>query len=332
MFRMVLAAALAAVTMSTIIPGVAWSAEFNLRLASFATDASTWGRAQVELATQAKELSKGRIEVQIFNNSSLGSNREAMELAKLGSVDLVLSGASNSTRYAPQLNAVLLPFLWKDRATMFSVLDGPVGGKLNALLAPSNLRIVGWWDNGFRHVSNSKGPIQKPDDIKGLKLRTLPSSVHVAFFKRLGAIPTPMDWAEVMPALKQGVIDGQENPPAVVHSFRIFEAQKFYSLTGHVNEPVALAMSELSRRKLPAELQAALDQAVAKATAVQRQLNAEEEARQMADLRTRMQVNDVPAETTAAFRAAALEVYKEAYASMGEGAEALVGEIVALNR
>ena len=315
---------------SGAVPAVA--ADFNLRLASFATEASTWGRGQTEFAKQVKELTKGRVEVQIFNNSSLGSNREATELAKLGSVDFVVSGVSNATRYAPQLNAVLLPFIWKDRATMFSVLDGPTGAKLSGLLESSNLRIVGWWDNGFRHVSNSKRPIAKPEDIQGLKLRTLPSNVHVAFFKKLGAIPTPMDWSEVMPALKQGVIDGQENPPAVVHSFRVFEVQKFYSLTGHVNEPITLVMSELTRKKLPADLTAAIDQAAARATAAQRVGNAEEEAKQMTEIRQRMQVNDVPAATMAAFRTVALDVYKDAYASMGPGAEAIVAEIVKLNK
>ncbi len=309
----------------------ATAADFNLRLASFATDASTWGRGQAEFAKQVKELTKGRVEVQIFNNSSLGSNREVTELAKLGSVDFVVSGASNATRYAPQVNTVLLPFLWKDRDTMFKVLDGQIGTKLNGMLASNNLRIVAWWDNGFRHVSNNRGPITKPSDIQGLKLRTLPSSVHVALFRKLGAIPTPMDWSQVMPALKQGVIDGQENPPGVVHAFRVFEAQKFYSLTGHVNEPLTLVMSEITRKKLPADLQAAVDQAAARATAAQRQMNAEEEAKQLAELRQRMQVNDVPADTVAAFRKAALEVYKDAYASMGPGAEALVAEIIKLN-
>ncbi len=331
MKRMTVAFGIAALIL-TIGGAPAVAADFNLKLASFANDASTWGRGQAEFAKQVKELTKGRVEVQIFNNSSLGSNREATELAKLGSVDFVVSGVSNATRYAPQLNIVLLPFLWKDGATMFGVLDGPIGAKLSGLLEPSNLRIVGWWDNGFRHVTNNKGPILKPADIQGLKLRTLPSSVHVAFFKKLGAIPTPMDWAEVMPALKQGVIDGQENPPAVVHSFRVFEVQKFYSLTGHVNEPITLVMSELTRKKLPADLLAAVDQAAAKATASQRQGNAVEEAKQMVELRQRMQVNEVPAATMAAFRAAALEVYKDAYASMGAGAEALVGEIVKLNK
>lgn len=308
------------------------AADFNLRLASFATDASTWGRGQAEFAKQVKELSKGRVEVQIFNNSSLGSNREVTELAKLGSVDFVVSGASNATRYAPQVNAVLLPFLWKDRDTMFKVLDGEIGAKLNGLLAANNLRILSWWDNGFRHVSNNCGPIMKPADIQGLKLRTLPSNVHVAFFRKLGAIPTPMDWSEVMPALKQGVIDGQENPPGVVHAFRVFEAQKFYSLTGHVNEPLTLVMSEITRKKLPGDLQVAVDKAAAAATAAQRRMNADEEARQLAELRQRMQVNDVPAETVNAFRTVALEIYKDAYASMGPGSEALVAEIIKRNK
>ena len=101
------------------------------------------------------------------------------------------------------------------------MLDGQVGRKLSDALKPSKLSIVGWWENGFRHVSNNARPIMKVGDFKGLKLRTLPSTVHVEFFRAVGASPTPMGWKEVMPALQQGVLDGQENPPTVVYPYNV---------------------------------------------------------------------------------------------------------------
>ena len=158
--------------------------------------------------------------------------------------------------------------------------------------------MLGWWETGFRHVSNNKRPILKPDDIKGLKLRTLPSAVHVAYFRALGAIPTPMDWAEVMPALQQGVIDGQENPPSVVYPYRVFEFQKFYSLTSHVNEPNLLLMSAATLAKLPKDVQDAIVTAGREATAFQRKASAEYNTNIMGELDKVMTVNQVPADTS----------------------------------
>ena len=106
-------------------------------------------------------------------------------------------------------------------------------------------------------MSNNKRPVRSPEDLRGLKLRTLPTKVHVAFFRALGVSPTPMDWVEVYPALQQGVVDGQENPPGVVYFEKLAEVQKYYSLTGHVNEPVVLLMSRAVFTKLPGDMQAA---------------------------------------------------------------------------
>ncbi len=100
---------------------------------------------------------------------------------------------------------------------MFGVLDGSAGDMLNTGLNSAGFEAVGWWENGFRHVSNNERPIRTIEDMAGLKLRTLPSSVHVNFFNALGAVPTSMDFSELLPALRQGVLDGQENPPAIVY-------------------------------------------------------------------------------------------------------------------
>lgn len=309
----------------------AMAADITLRFASVANETSSWAPAQELFKKELETRTSGRIEVQIFNNNTLGSNREALELAKNGNVDFVLSGLGHATRYASQLNAVIFPYMWKDRDTMFTVLDGEVGDKLSGSLASQNMSIIGWWDNGFRHVSNNAKPIMKPEDIKGLKLRTLPSSVHVAFFTALGAVPTPMGFAELVPALQQGVIDGQENPPGVVYPYRLFEAQKYYSLTGHVNEPMLVIMSDAAKSKLSEDDLKAVDESIAVATEMQRKLNDEKTAELLELLRGEMEVNDVPAETLDNFRAVAKGIYADAIKELGDGGEEIVAAMIAAN-
>lgn len=323
----------AAALLTTLVSAAAvQAANLNLRLASVANESTSWAEAQEVFKQELEKRTNGRVTIQIFNNNTLGSNREALELAKAGNVDFVLSGVAHASRFAPQLNAVLFPYMWKDRETMFQVLDGEVGQKLSDSLKPANMSIVAWWDNGFRHVSNNNGPINKIEDLKGLKLRTLPSSVHVAFFKALGAVPTPMDFAELLPALQQGVLDGQENPPGVVHPFRIFEVQKYYSLTAHVNEPMIVVMSESARAKLNDEDIKAMNEAIKVATEFQRKLNDEKSAELMKLLAAEMEINEVPSETIAEFRRIARGIYEPAIADLGEGGKEIVELIIAANQ
>ena len=221
--------------------------EFKLRFGSYAPEGDVIDRAAHHFKEGVARLTNGRVEITVFRSNALGSNREMIEMTKVGSLDFTVSGSTHISRFAPILVVASLPSLWKDRDTMLRIFDGEVGTRLNTLVARQGLTVLGWWETGFRHVSNNKRPIMKPDDIKGLKLRTLPSAVHVAYFRALGAIPTPMDWAEVMPALQQGVIDGQENPPSVVYPYRVFEFQKYYSLT----EPRERAQPPADERGVP---------------------------------------------------------------------------------
>lgn len=327
--RIIAAAAFSAITLGSF---TASAAEVTLRLASVATEASSWAPAQETFKRELEERTNGRVEVQIFNNNTLGSNREALELAKNGNVDFVFTGLGHATRYSPLLNSVIFPYMWKDRETMFRILDGEIGDKLSASLGSQNMSVIGWWDNGFRHVSNNSKPIMTPDDIKGLKLRTLPSSVHVAFFKALGAVPTPMGFAELMPALQQGVIDGQENPPGVVYPYRLFEAQKFYSLTGHVNEPMLFVMSDGAKAKLNADDMKALEEAMAIATKQQRELNDKQTSELLEKLRAELAVNEVPAETIENYRTIAKGIYADAIPELGDGGKEIIDAIIAANQ
>jgi tripartite ATP-independent transporter DctP family solute receptor len=303
-------------------------APVNLRFASYAPEGDVFDRAAQHFADGVARRTGGRVKVTVFRNNSLGSNREALEMAKVGSVDFVIAGSTHVSRYAPVLISASFPYMFKDRQTMFTLLDGSVGKRLAELTARQGLAILGWWEAGFRHVSNSVRPIVKPDDIKGLKLRTLPSPVHVAFFRKLGAIPTPMDWAEVIPALQQGVIHGQENPPSVMYPYRVFEFQKFYSLTGHSNDPTLMVGSAASLARLPKDVQDAIRQSADEATAFERQIADDYNRDIMGKLGQVIKINDVPAETLAHFRRTAHTVYQEAYGELGADGRAIVDEIV----
>ena len=171
------------------------------------------------------------------------------------------------------------------------------------------------------------------EDIKGLKLRSLPTKIHVTFWRALGASPTPMDWAEVYPALQQGVVDGQENPPGIVFFEKLPEVQKYYSLTKHVNEPGNVLMSRASYEKVPPALQKALMSAARKATAFERAESQKDNDELLKKLEAAgMQVNAVPDATIAELRKVAHGLYGQALADLGPKGKELVDIGTALNR
>jgi tripartite ATP-independent transporter DctP family solute receptor len=311
-------------------PSATLGADFNFRFASYAPEGDVIDRALQKFKEELETRSGGRIELTVFRNNTLGSNREALELAKVGAVDFVVSGSSHVSRFAPIFGAVSFPFLWKDRQVMFKVLDGPIGERLNkaAETEAQGLKFLTWFDTGFRHVSNNLRPVLKPEDVQGLKLRTLPTQVQVAFWRKLGAIPTPMDWAEVMPALQQGVIDGQENAPSVMYPYKVYEVQKYYSLTGHSNEPTLIVMSKATFDRLPVDLQTVVTDSIKAVTPYERDIAEEYNVGIMAELGKVIAINEVPEETKEHFRKVGAEIYAEGYASIGPEGEAIVKEIV----
>lgn len=309
------------------------AAEYTLKFANPVSKGHSWARAADEFAKMVAETSKGKVEVQVFHAGSLGKIREVLEMAKVGTVDFVLSGTGHVTGYVPEMGITVLPYLWKDTDTMFQALDGPFGQWLGERLSAKGYEIVGWWDNGFRHVTNNAQPIMKVADMNGLKIRCLPAKVHVAFFKNLGAAPTPMGWTELYQALQQGVVDAQENPPAMVYAGKFQEVQKYYSLTGHVNEPGNVLMSKVSMNKLPADLQLAVKIAAQKATLWQRAANQKDNADVMKKLVSAgMEINDVPADTITEFRKVAHSVYPEAVKDFGPMGKEVVDMLVFFNK
>ena len=312
---------------------VAQQPKYVLRFSSPNSKEHAWGRSAEKFRELVAEETKGQVEVQVHHANSLGATRESLEMVRLGTVDFVLCGVAHVTRFVPEMGTFVLPYLWKDSDTMFKGLDGRMGEIVDPLLYEKGFKVVGWWDNGFRHISNNKRPIRAAEDIRGLKLRSLPTKIHVTFWRALGASPTPMDWAEVYPALQQGVVDGQENPPGVVFFEKLPDVQKYYSLTKHVNEPGNVLMSRATWDKLPPDLQRALMTAARKATAFERAESQRDNDELLKKLEAAgMQVNAVPEPAIADLRKVAHGLYGQAIGDLGPKGKDLVDLGTALNK
>jgi len=213
----------------------------------------------------AKELEKrtsGRFKVQNFYSGALGAERESIEGVQLGTMDLTMTSTGPVPNFVPEVAILDIPFLFKDYAQARSVLDGPVGQEMLNKFDAKGLKALAWGENGFRHMTNNKRPINVPDDLKGLKMRTMENPIHIQAYKQFGILPTPMAFTEVFTALQQGTVDGQENPLSVISAGKLGQVQKHVSLTGHVYSPALILMSKARWDKLSAEdKQAFLDSA-----------------------------------------------------------------------
>ncbi|MEO8279874.1 MAG: TRAP transporter substrate-binding protein [Ideonella sp.] len=219
-------------------------------------------------AKEVNERTKGRYKIETFYAGSLGGERESIESVQLGTQALTLTSTGPVPNFVPDARILDIPFLFRDKAHARAVLDGPIGQEMAKKFESKGLKVLAWCDNGLRHMTNSKRDVNVPDDLKGLKMRTMENPVHVAAYKALGIVPTPMAFPEVFTALQQGTVDGQENPLSVIMAAKFDQVQKYLSLTGHVYSPALFLMNKDMFDKLSAEdqkifLEAAKDGTVA---------------------------------------------------------------------
>ena len=234
--------------------------------------------AFLEMADAVKERTDGRVIIEVFPNSEIGAERELTEGMTLGTVDLVVSSTAPVTNFVPELAVLDVPFLFKDRDSAVEVLNGEIGEELFASLKENGIIGMSWGENGYRHITNAIRPIEKPEDLKGLKIRTQENKIHLAAFEALGAQPTPMAWTEAITGLQQGVVDAQENPAIVADQFKLYDSkQKYMSLTGHVYSVAIYMMSQKTYDELPEDLRDIVLEEGQKAGAKERDLIVEME-------------------------------------------------------
>ncbi len=192
---------------------------------------------------ELNRLAPGRFKVQHFPGGSLGGEREMVESLQLGTLQMSITGTAIIGNFVPEMMVMDIPFLFRDSAHARNTLDGQIGKDLLNKFNQKNLVGLTFGEIGFRHITDNKKAIKTADDLRGLKIRTMENPVHLAAFRALGAQPTPMAWTEVMTALQQGTIDGQENPISIIVSTKLWQTQKYMTLSRHVFTPIAFTMS-----------------------------------------------------------------------------------------
>lgn len=279
--RALLGAALAV----PFVAGRALAQATRLRFAHPHPDSDSWNTAAKLFAEQLRERTGGTLAVQVFGNGALGSDPTTIAAARGGTLDIVLTGNPFFTGLAPKLNALDLPFLFRDRRHVAAVLDGEIGRGLLGELEAHGLAGLGFWDIGFRNVTNSRRPVNEAADLRGLKIRTTPNPAHIKAFQLLGANPVPMPFTELFTAMETRAVDGQENPTTLIRNARFYEVQKHLSLTRHAYTAGILAMSKRRFDSLSPAHRDAVAEVAAAGTPQQRQMNESADAEALADLK-----------------------------------------------
>ena len=231
------------------------------------------GIKHFESIVEAK--TNGAIDIQLFPAAQLGSEREMVEGLQLGTLEMCLTSTGPLGNFIPDVKVFNLPFLFKDRATCYQMLDGPIGNDISQKFLAIGIRSLGWFENGFRNITNSVRPIRSPQDMQGLKIRVMEDDLFIISMQSLGAAPLPMAFGELFTALEQGAVHAQENPLAVIYSSRLFEVQKYLAITGHFYSPAMLLVSETVWQKLPPSQQKVLVNAAVVARDYERGLSRE---------------------------------------------------------
>ena len=280
----------------------------TLRLGHVGFPGSLFAITTDEYARRANAALKGKLEIKVFHSSQLGSDEQMMRGIKVGAPEMFLPSTVMST--AEQKFGVFeMPYLIVSRAHMKKVAESKqVQSALFDGLPGKGMRILGVWENGFRHITNNVRPIVKPEDLKGIKLRVPGGVWRVKMFKDYGANPSPMPLAEVYSALQSGVMDAQENPFPQIASAKFYEVQKFLSLSGHVYTPAYVVVGEEAWAKLPKDLQATLSKIASDMGDFARSEGERLDKELMAKLAPPMKVNEVDKE---AFIKGSAAIYEE---------------------
>lgn len=239
------------------MPLAATAADLTLRFGHVGNPGSLFEASVDAFAECANGKLGDRAEVQTFGSSQLGKDRELLQKLKLGQVDFSLPSSVMSS-VAPEFGVFEMPYIVQNRDHMRRI-QAELGDVFQAAAQREGYRIIGYFENGFRHITNNTRPINTPDDLQGIKLRTPNGEWRVKMFQTYGANPTPMAFSEVFTALQTNVIDGQENPYAQIASAKFQEVQKYLSITGHVYTPGYVLVAESQWQKWPEDVRADLE-------------------------------------------------------------------------
>ncbi len=294
------------------------AAQEKIRVAgNFATEHSSSIAMEKVFKTELARLSNNQLGVDIFPAMQLGGAKENVDAVRSGALFMTWVGVAFLSRIVPELEAISLPFLMPNREVAFKVIDGEVGQLIDKRYAEKGFISLGWMELGSRQVTNSRRPLRAIADFKGLKIRMQPLETHLATFRALGANPVAMDIKELYSALQTGVMDGQENPFAIIQANRYFEVQKFVSKTDHFYDFIAIVANRKQLEAMKPEHQKAIRGAMTAAVAYQRKIAADLDAKAVDELKKRMQYNELPPQVREEMRKASAGVVDQVKARIG---------------
>ena len=243
------------VLVAALCLGSASEAKMVMKLGHYANADHAGNKAAQMFAEGVAKRTGGEITVELYPNNELGNPPEVLEQNVLGVIDMSLPTQGQLAKYSKKFGCVMLPFAFKDYDQAYKVLDGPFTAWARKDLEDAGLIFLSNWEWGFRNLTNSVRPINNPDDVKGLKIRTPPELPNQAAMEALGATVQTIQFSELLMALKQGVVDGEENPVSVIYSFKIYETQKYLAMTGHTYNCMVHVMSKKTWDKLSKDQQ-----------------------------------------------------------------------------
>jgi C4-dicarboxylate-binding protein DctP len=260
-------AMLVAAAMVLALVGTVSAAPIKIRFSHVVSPNTPKGQAADMFAKLANERLAGKVEVQIFPNSQLYTDKKVLDALSTGSVEMAAPSTAKFTSWVPQLQLFDLPFLFKNSDVLYQTIDGKVGKKLFKMLGKKNMLGLAMWDNGFKEIGNNVREIKKPSDASGLKYRIMSSKVLEAQFKAVGGNPLVMPFSEVYSALEQGVIDGQENTWSNMYSKKFYEVQKYITHTDHGYLGYMVVTNAQFWNYLPKDVRTELEAILAEVTA-----------------------------------------------------------------
>jgi tripartite ATP-independent transporter DctP family solute receptor len=287
----------------------------DIKLGHVLASSHSWHKAAEGFTAEVRDKTAGRVNFILFPSGQLGNEKTMVEGMQIGSQGAAVIGSGSLQPVDPRFGVVELPYTWTSAAQAYRAYDAELGAALEKIADGKNLVIVSWWENGYRHITNNRGPITTPADLKGLKTRVTPDKMRLETFTLLGANPAPLAFGELYSALQQKVFDAQENPLSIIYTSSFYEVQKFLSLTGHVWSPASLVIAKSVWNGISAD-----DRKVVKAAAdrwrdEQRRMIAEGDNQYLALLKEKgMQVNEVD---KTPFVAAVAPVWKSYEATFG---------------
>jgi TRAP-type transport system periplasmic protein len=303
----------------------ALSADMVLRFGHVGKPGSLFDLSATEFARRANEKLGEKAEVQVFGSSQLGNDSELLQKLKLGQVTFSLPSSVMSS-VSPEFGVFEMPYIIQNRDHIRRVSQEMLDDTFQPAAEAKGFKILAFWENGFRNITNNVRPINKPEDLDGIKLRTPKGEWRVKMFKAYGANPTPMAFSDVFTALKTGVIDGQENPYAQIASAKFQEVQDYLSITGHVYTPGYILVGKSKFESLPEDVQAALQEAALETQEYVYETAARLETELLTEIEKQVEVNEADKQ---AFIDASKPIYDE-FASTVDGGDKLVERVMSL--